>query len=62
MDITVFDWIEDFDNDELVGDDWKNQILDAIRSYNYLYKVNYDPHRTFLEYCKRKQIKHDKDR
>jgi len=48
--LTVFQFIEDFDNAELDHDDWMEQLEDAVRTYNEEYQTNHDPRKTVNRY------------
>lgn len=48
--LTVWEFMEDFDNDEFNDYDWQEQLEDAVRTYNELYGASYDPLKTFKSY------------
>lgn len=52
--LTVYEFIEDFDNNELPPDDWREQLLEAVVEYNKQYNTTYDPRATVTEYCRKK--------
>jgi len=51
--ITVWEHMEDFDNAELSHYDWREQLEDAVRTYNAENGTAYDPAETFLSYVNR---------
>ena len=48
--MTVYDFIEDWDNAELSEYDWQEQMEEAVRDYNYQYNERYDPTSTVRHY------------
>jgi hypothetical protein len=56
--ITVYAYMEDFDNSELPMYEWQQQLEDAVIEYNDNYLTRHNPHLTFLEYCAQKKYKY----
>lgn len=48
--LTVYEYMEDFDNAELNGSDRLEQLRDAVIKYNEEYGTSHDPKRTLSEY------------
>lgn len=48
--ITVFEYMEDFDNRELSDYEWKEKLMEACREYNEIYGTNYKPSVTVIKY------------
>jgi len=55
--ITVYAYMEDFDNAELPSLEWQEQLENAVQDYNDSYHTQHKPHQTFLEYCAQKEYK-----
>jgi hypothetical protein len=55
--ITVYAYMEDFDNSELPMYEWQQQLESAVIEYNDNYLTNFNPGETFLEYCRKKHAK-----
>lgn len=51
--ITVFEHLEDHDNNELPAYEWEEQLKEAVISYNEEYGTSHDPQKTFNEYCRK---------
>lgn len=51
--LTVFEFIEDFDNSELSPKDWADQMYEAVQVYNDKYDTNHHPLHTVTEYRRR---------
>lgn len=56
MKLTVWLYIEDFDNPELPPDSFQEQLEDAVRNYNEEYGTIYDPYKTVMQYIKNKSL------
>jgi hypothetical protein len=55
---TVFHMCEDFDNPELQGEDWREQLREAIEAYNYENDTDYEVNKTIREYLVWKRNKY----
>lgn len=49
--ITVFDYIEDFDNAELDFPEWMEQMIEAVKDYNQERNTLHDPQKIVAQYC-----------
>lgn len=49
--MTVFDYIEDFDNPDLSSVEWLDQLYDAVRDYNDEFGTLHDPQTIVAQYC-----------
>ena len=52
MKITVYEYMEDFDNAELPDGAWQEQLEDAVREYNETFGTTHDPYNTFVKYIR----------
>lgn len=57
--LTVFEYIEDFDNAELSMDERIELLKDAVDSYNWEYGTSFSPSHTVYEYVKQKYYGHE---
>lgn len=51
--LTVYEFIEDFDNSELPHDEWIEQMEEAVMTYNEEYGTSFDPKHTVYNYINR---------
>lgn len=51
--LTVYEFIEDFDNAELPHEEWMEQLQEAVEKYNEEYKTSFDPKHTVYNYINR---------
>jgi len=49
--LTVFEYMEDFDNAELDQFEWRDQLLTAVLQFNREYGTDHDPAHTLKRYC-----------
>jgi|GEM_PF-5348658 len=49
--LTVFEYMDDFDNQELDQFEWRDQMLSAVLQYNKEYGTEHDPAYTLKRYC-----------
>lgn len=56
--LTIYEFIEDWDNAELSENEWQEQMEEAVQKYNEQYQTNYNPYRTVKQYLiwRRKDI------
>lgn len=54
--LTVFEYIDDFDNAELSMDLRIERLKDAVEAYNEEYGTNHSPSHTVYEYAKMKYL------
>lgn len=52
MQISVYEWLEDFDNSELEFNDWFETLEEAVKDYNEQYSAKYDPRKVVKEYIR----------
>lgn len=48
--ISVYEWMEDFDNAELNAEEWKDQLVEAVEMYNTKYHTDHNPERMVRKY------------
>jgi hypothetical protein len=48
--MTVFEYIEDFDNHQLPLLDWMDQMLEAVKDYNFERGTRHDPATIVAQY------------
>lgn len=48
--ITLFEYLEDWDDNSLQGYDWYELMEEQVESYNNEYGTNYDPRRAVISY------------
>lgn len=53
--LSVYEFIEDFDSQELSTEDWIEQMEDAVVTYNEQYGTDHDPKRTVHIYINRQK-------
>jgi len=51
--MTVYEFMEDFDNVELDDYEWKEQLRDAVKEFNEEHNTQYDPDKTLTQYIQR---------
>lgn len=54
--ISIWLYLEDFDNAELSEYDWMEHMIEKVRDYNEEHGTNHDPKRTVENYVSRKKI------
>ena len=57
--LTVFEYIEDYDNADLSMDERIELLEDAVDEYNWEYGTNYSLSHTVYEYVKSKYYGHE---
>lgn len=50
MIISIYEFMEDFDNNELCEYDWEEQLKEAVSSYNQEYEASYKPEKMIEKY------------
>jgi len=53
--MTVYEFIEDFDNAELDEYEFIEQLREAVVEFNEIHNTDYDPGRTVRQYLSRKR-------
>ncbi len=53
--MTLFEYMEDFDNWELSTSERKEQLMDAVRNFNDEYSTDHDPEKSYLDYERNRQ-------
>jgi hypothetical protein len=53
--LTVYEFIEDFDNAELPHEEWMEQMEEAVETYNEHYNASHNPRVTVINYINRKK-------
>lgn len=48
--ISVYEWMEDFDDSEAPDGAWQAMLEDSVKEYNETFGTNYDPFETWLKY------------
>lgn len=51
--LSIYQWLEDFDDSELPLDEWIEQLQEAVEKYNEEYKTSFDPKHTVYNYINR---------
>lgn len=59
--MNIYEFLEDFDNPELEGYDWEEQMEYAVQQYNYDYDESYDSRATIKNYKSWKRDKYTAD-
>lgn len=54
--LSVFDFMEDFDNTELNPYERQEQLEEAVRDYNEAYNTKHDPNKMFVKYEIRRHL------
>ncbi len=49
----IYEWLKEFDNDDLSDGAWELWMKDAINAYNKEYGTKLDQHETWIRYIKR---------
>lgn len=57
--LSIYEWLEDFDNSELSESDWLEQMHDSVLDYNQEYRTDYNPTPTISNYQSWKRDKTD---
>ncbi len=53
----LFEWMEDFDNDELADGAWEEVLKESVDTFNEQNRTKYDPLDSFHEYLRYKKRK-----
>jgi hypothetical protein len=61
MALSVFDFMEDFDNAELSDYERDEQLREAVKEYNEQFHGSYDPYRTLKQYKSQRWIRQHND-
>lgn len=59
--MTLFEFMEDFDNAELSEYDRREQLEDSVRDYNEMYGTNHDPSKAYARYQSFQRTRYDEE-